>query len=44
MMSFILIDDDIPIVHSPDINTVGIIDEEKKQFFISTTLSSKMLI
>jgi hypothetical protein len=43
-MSFISIEDDIPIMHSPDINTLGITDEERKQFFILTMLSSKMLI
>jgi hypothetical protein len=33
MMSFILIEDDIPIVHTPDINTVSITDEERNTIF-----------
>jgi hypothetical protein len=32
-MSFIPIEDDIPIVHTPDINTFGITDEERKTIF-----------
>jgi hypothetical protein len=32
-MSFIPIEDDIPITRSPDINTLGIIDEERKTIF-----------
>jgi hypothetical protein len=34
-MSFILINikDDIPIAYSPDINTLGITDEERKIIF-----------
>jgi hypothetical protein len=43
-MSFIPIEDDIPIVHTPDINTISITDEERKPFFILITLSFKMLI
>jgi hypothetical protein len=32
-MSFIPIEDDIPIVHTPDINMLGITDEERKTIF-----------
>jgi hypothetical protein len=32
-MSFILTEDDIPIMHSLDINTLGIFDEERKTIF-----------
>jgi hypothetical protein len=32
-MTFILIQYDIPIVYTPDINTVGKIDEERKTIF-----------
>jgi hypothetical protein len=39
-MSFILIniEDDIPIIHTPDINTISITDKERKTaFYINNT-------